>query len=130
LTSHPVADWRLGARFRNYTYANHMPATSITQYVAYDSNLSTTPTGGPDLYAHDRTTFDADATWDKLKPVALTVGYTRTGNGFDARIFQSSAEDVFRVSADAVGSSWATFRVQYDVSSRTGSGLDEQDLQE
>jgi MtrB/PioB family decaheme-associated outer membrane protein len=128
LTSHPTTDWRFGARFRNYTYANHMPATSITQYVNYDSGVSTTPTGGPDLYAHDRTTFDADATWDKLKPVALTVGYTHNGNGYDARIFQSSGEDVFRVSADAVGSSWATFRVQYEVGSRSGSGLDEQAL--
>ena len=128
LTSHPTTDWRFGARFRNYTYANHMPATSITQYVAYDSSVSTTPTGGPDLYAHDRTTFDADATWSRLKPLALTVGYTHNGNGYDARIFQSSGEDVFRVSADAVGTSWATFRVQYEVGSRTGSGLDEQAL--
>ncbi len=128
LTSHPATDWRFGARFRNYTYANHMPATSITQYVAYDSSVSTTPTGGPDLYAHDRTTFDADATWDKLKPLALTVGYTHNANGYDARTFKSSGEDVFRVSADAVGSSWATFRVQYEVGSRTGSGLDEKAL--
>ena len=30
LTSHPTTDWRFGARFRNYTYANQMPATSIT----------------------------------------------------------------------------------------------------
>jgi hypothetical protein len=74
------------------------------------TRASTTPTGGPDLYAHSRTTFDADATWTKLKPLALTVGYTHNGNGYDARIFESSGEDVFRVSADAVGSSWATFR--------------------
>ena len=80
-----------------------MPATSITQFVNYDSSVSTTPTGGPDLYAHDRTTFDADATWSGLHPLALTVGYTHNGNGYDARIFESSGEDVFRVSADAVG---------------------------
>ena len=30
LTSHPSTDWRFSARFRNYTYANHMPATRIT----------------------------------------------------------------------------------------------------
>ena len=128
LTSHPATDWRFGARFRNYTYANHMPATSITQFVNYDTSVATTPTGGPELFAHDRTTFDADATWDKLKPVALTVGYSHNANGYDARIFQSSGEDVFRVSADAVGSSWATFRVLYEVGSRTGSGLDEEAL--
>jgi MtrB/PioB family decaheme-associated outer membrane protein len=128
LTSHPTTDWRFGARFRNYTYGNHTPATSITNYVAYDSNASTTPTGGPDLFAHDRTTFDADATWDKLKPLALTVGYTHNASGWDARTFQSSGEDVFRVSADAVGSSWTTFRVTYEVGSRSGSGLDEKQL--
>jgi len=128
LTSHPTADWRFGARFRNYTYSNNMPATSITQYVAYDSSVSTTPTGGPDLYAHDRTTFDADATWSKINPVALTIGYTYNGNGYDARIVQSSGENVFRVSVDAVGSSFATFRVKYEVGSRSGSGLDEKAL--
>jgi MtrB/PioB family decaheme-associated outer membrane protein len=128
LTSHPTTDWRFGARFRNYTYANHMPATSITSYNNYDSGTSTTPTGGPDLYAHDRTTFDADATWDKIKPLALTVGYTFNGYGWDARTFQSSGENVFRVSADAVGTSWATFRAVYEVGSRSGSGLDESQL--
>ena len=51
------------------------------------------------------------------KPLALTVGYTHNANGYDARTFKSSGEDVFRVSADAVGSSWATFRVQYEVGS-------------
>jgi len=128
LTSHPTTDWRFGARFRNYTYSNQMPATSITQYVSYDSSVSTTPTGGPDLYAHDRTTFDADATWSGINPLALTVGYTHNGNGYDARIVQSSGEDVLRLSADAVGTSWATFRVQYELGSRSGSGLDEQAL--
>jgi MtrB/PioB family decaheme-associated outer membrane protein len=128
LTSHPTTDWRFGARFRNYTYANHMPATSITSYNNYDSGTSTTPTGGPDLFAHDRTTFDADATWNKIKPLALTVGYTFNGYGWDARTFQSSGENVFRVSADAVGTSWATFRAVYEVGSRSGSGLDESQL--
>src|SRR4029078_8087952 len=90
LTSHPTTDWRFGARFRNYTYANHMPATSITNYNNYDSGSSTTPTGGPDLYAHDRTTFDGDATWSGIKPLALTVGYTHKGRGHTARRLTSA----------------------------------------
>src|SRR3954447_23353581 len=32
LVSHPATDWRFSARFRDYTYGNHTPATSITQY--------------------------------------------------------------------------------------------------
>ncbi len=126
LNSRPSDDWRFSARVRNYTYNNLTPATSITDMVSYDNSVSQTPTGGPDLYAHSRTTLDGDATWTKLMPFALTVGYTYNGNGYDARIFESSGENVFRVSADAVGSSMTTFRVQYEVGSRTGSGLDEQ----
>jgi len=128
LTSHPTTDWRFSARLRDYTYGNHTPATSITNMVSYDGSISQTPTGGPDLYAHDRITFDGDATWSKVAPLALTLGYTHNSNGYDARTFASSGEDTFRVSADAVGSSWATYRVVYEVGSRTGSGLDEKQL--
>ena len=128
LTSRPSTDWRLSARVRNYTYDNHMPATSITDMVSYDSEVSTTPTGGPDLYAHSRTNFDGDATWTKLMPFAVTFGYAHNRNGYDARIFESSGENVFRVSADAVGTSWVTFRTQYEFGDRTGSDLDETQL--
>ena len=128
LTSRPSTDWRFSARVRNYTYDNLMPATSITDMVSYDTSVSTTPTGGPDLYAHSRTNFDGDATWTKLMPFAVTFGYSHNGNGYDARIVESSGENVFRVSADAVGSSWLTFRTQYEFGDRTGSGLDETQL--
>jgi MtrB/PioB family decaheme-associated outer membrane protein len=124
LVSHPVTDWRFGARYRRYDYNNEMPATTITDMISYDSKASTTPTGGPDLFAHSRTTFDADATYTKLVPFALGFGYTHNGNGYDARIFQSSGEDMLRLSADAVGP-WATFRAAYEFGSRTGSGFDE-----
>ena len=96
--------------------------------VSYDSSVSETPTGGPDLYAHSRTNFDGDATWTKLMPFAVTVGYSHNANGYDARIIESAGENVFRVSADAVGSSWLTFRTQYEYGDRTGSGLDETQL--
>jgi hypothetical protein len=124
LNSHPTNDWRFSARVRNFTYNNLTPVTSITQMVSYDSSISTTPTGGPDLYAHNRTNFDGDATWTKLMPFAINVGYTHNENGYDARTFTSSGENVFRASADAVGASWLTFRTQYEYGSRTGSGLD------
>ena len=61
-------------------------------------------------------------------PFAVTVGYSHNGNGYDARIIESSGENVFRVSADAVGTSWLTFRTQYEFGDRTGSGLDETQL--
>src|SRR4249920_1555068 len=89
LNSHPSTDWRFSARVRNYTYNNLTPATSITDMISYDSSVSETPTGGPDLYAHSRTNFDGDATWTKLMPFAVTFGYSHNENGYDARIIQS-----------------------------------------
>jgi len=123
VVSHPTNDWRFTGRLRQYTYDNQTPATSITQYVSYDTSIATTPTGGPELYAHSRQTFDADATWSGHGPFALTAGYTRNDNGYDERIFMSSGENVLRLSADAVGTSWMTVRATYEYGSRTGSGL-------
>src|SRR4029453_14236889 len=122
VTSRPSTDWRLSAPGGHDTQS---PPAGITKMISYDHRPSTTPTGGPDLYAHSRTTFDGDATWTKLMPFAVTVGYSHNGNGYDARIFESSGENVFRVSADAVGTSWLTFRTQYEFGDRSGSGLDQ-----
>jgi len=128
LVSRPRNDWRLGARFRRYDYNNNTTETAIPLYVSYDTEVSETPTGGPELMAHDRNTFDADATWTGLSPLAITVGYTNNHNGYDFRIFQSTNENVLQLKADAVGSQWATFRANYEYSTRSGSGLDEQSL--
>jgi len=125
LVSRPLDEWRFSARVRRYDYSNQMPHTAIPQFINYDTSVTTSSTGGPELYAHSRTNFDADATWSKLQPVSLTVGYTRNNTGHDFRIFEGTGENVFRVTADAVGSQWVTFRADYEHSDRTGSGLDE-----
>ena len=126
LVSRPQMDWRFSARFRNYNYSNQTPHFGITQFINYDTSVTTSPTGGPELYAHSRTNFDADATWTRLQPVALTVGYSRNNTGHDFRIFENTGENVFRLTADAVGSQFLSFRAQYEHADRTGSGLNEE----
>jgi MtrB/PioB family decaheme-associated outer membrane protein len=125
LVSRPVDDWRFSARFREYDYNNDMPHTAIPQFINYDTSVTTSSTGGPENYAHSRTTFDADATWSGFQPLALTVGYTRNNSSHDFRIFESTGEDTLRLSADAFGLQFVTFRAEYELSGRTGSGLDE-----
>jgi MtrB/PioB family decaheme-associated outer membrane protein len=125
LVSRPLDEWRFSARVRRYDYNNEMAPTPIPQFINYDASVTTSSTGGPELYAHNRTTFDADATWTGFQPVAMTVGYTRNNSGHDFRIFESTGEDVLRLTADAVGTQWVTFRADYELSSRNGSGLDE-----
>ena len=126
LVSRPTNDWRMSARLRVYDFNNETPHTSIPQFINYDTSVTTSATGGPELYAHSRTTFDADATWTGLLPLALTAGYTRNNSSHDFRIFEETGEDVLRLTADTVGSQWVTFRAQYELAGRSGSGLNEE----
>jgi MtrB/PioB family decaheme-associated outer membrane protein len=130
LVSRPVTDWRFSARLRTYNYNNETSSATITQFVNYDTSITTSSTGGPRLYAHDRLTFDADATWSGIQPLALTVGYTRNGYGYDQRIFDNTGEDVFRATADAIGLQWVTFRANYEFAGRRGSGFKQELLTE
>ncbi len=113
-----------------YDYNNETPQAVIPQFINYDTSAKASTTNGPELFAHDRTTFEADATWSGLQPVALTAGYTLNSNGYAHRIFESSDEQVFMLKADAVGNQWMTFRAHYDHFKRTGDGLDEEGLVE
>ena len=125
LVTRPLPDWEFSARIREYHYNNDMPATVITSYVSYDTSVNTSSTGGPLLYAHSRTNVDGDATWTGLKPFALTAGFSRNDTGYDARIFDSTGENVLRLSADAVGSSWTTFHAKYEYGVRSGTGFNQ-----
>jgi MtrB/PioB family decaheme-associated outer membrane protein len=125
LVSRPRNDWRLSGKLRVYSYDNQTPHADIPQFINYDTSVAASPTGGPELYAHSQTNFDADATWTGLSPLAVSAGYSHNGTSHDFRIFESTGEDVLRLTADTVGSQWVTFRAQYELSDRSGSGLDE-----
>ena len=103
LVSRPEDDWRFSARFRRYDYDNDTPDTPITRFISYDTSVGESTTGGPLQYAHARNTFDADATWTGLRPVALTVAYTNNYNSYDFRIFESTNEHVLQLKADSAG---------------------------
>jgi hypothetical protein len=130
LVSRPADEWRVSARLRHYGYENQTPHAAIPQFINYDTSVATSATGGPELFAHSRTSFDADATWTGLLPFAFTAGYAHNSGGYDFRIFEGTGEDVLTLKADTVGSEWVTFRASYDLADRTGSGLDEELLTE
>ena len=128
LVSRPLPHWRFSARLRRYDLNNETPQAAIPEFVSYDSDVRTSPTGGPELFAHDRTTFQSDAMYTGLGPIAVTLGYALNTHGWEHRIFASSNEHALSISADAVGNHWASFRARYDHASRDGDGLDEQSL--
>ena len=123
--SRPLDNWSFDARLRRYDYDNRTGHVEIPQFINYDTSVTTSSTGGPEPYAHHRMNFDADATWSGLAPLALTVGYGLNNGGYDFRIFEDTTEHVLLVAADAVGSQWLTFRAQYELADRVGSGFNE-----
>ncbi len=115
LVSRPATDWRFSARLRRYDYDNQTPHAVIPQFINYDTSVTTSSTGGPEPFAHSRTTFDADATWTGLLPLALTAGLhaqqRRVTISGSSRV---TGEDVLTLKADAVGWQWVTFRANYE----------------
>jgi MtrB/PioB family decaheme-associated outer membrane protein len=130
LISRPQTDWQFTARVRRYDYTNQTTQAVIPQFINYDTSVTTSSTGGPELYAHNRTTLDANATWSGLRPFAVTAGYTRNDAGYDFRIFESTGENVLYVTADMVSSQLFTFRANYELGDRNGSNFDEELLTE
>ena len=128
VVSRPLPDWRFSARLRRYDLDNETPHAAIPEFISYDASVSDAPTGGPELFAHDRTTLTGDAMYTGLGPVAVTLGYSLNASGFEHRIYESSDEHAISVKADAVGTAWASFRAHYEHASRTGDGLDEASL--
>ena len=125
LVSRPQRDWSFGARLRHYGYDNQTGHVAIPEFINYDTSIKVSSTGGPESYAHSRTTLDTDATWSGFAPVSFTVGYGHNASSHDFRIFENTGEHTLTLSADAVGPQSLTFRAKYEYADRNGSGLNE-----
>src|SRR5262249_18478271 len=125
LNSRPADALWLNARFRSYDYDNRTPVFQVTRTVVYDTSVAPFAEGGTSPYSYKRRTFDADASLTPLKYTALRAGYTHEILDQTFRSFDTTTEDVLRLSADATGVSWLTLRGVYEHGKRVGSGFDE-----
>jgi len=132
--SRPTADLWLNARFRYYDYNNKTESFTNT-VVPGDFSIGALETSEPTAF--DRKTFDADATYSLGKYLDAGAGYTFEGYAntianetVQGRIYSSTGENTFRVTADSVGTQYVSARVKYEHANRTGSGFDEELLTE
>ena len=117
----------LTARFRSYDFDNDTPAFNVTDTVSYDTKLATlNHSSAP--FSFTRNLFDFDTSWTPHTFVALRAGYTYEGIKQTFRTFDTTDDNRLRLSVDATRLTWATLRAQYEHSHRTGTGLDEQSL--
>src|SRR5207248_226757 len=116
------------ARYRAYDFDNRTPAFHVGNTVAYDTSPAAFAEGGTSPYSYTRRTFDGEASFTPIAHAALRAGYTREVIDQTFRSFDTTTEDIVRLSADASGVSWLTVRGVYEHGKRVGSGFDEQAL--
>ena len=126
--SRPMNTVSFTARYRSYDFDNRTPPFHVTQTVAYDTSVAAFAEGETSRYGYTRRTFDAEVSVTPLKYSAFRAGYSREGVDQTFRFLDTTTEHTLRLSADAVGLNWLTIRGVYEHAKRTGSGFDEQTL--
>lgn len=126
-TSRPINQLYFSARYRQYQYDNRTPAFTTT-VVNYDSALGALAT--TEAHGYTRHTFDADASYSPIRYFGVRAGYTREQYDRTFRFVESTAEDIYRASADATGISWLTVRGVYEHAKRWSTSVDREMLVE
>jgi MtrB/PioB family decaheme-associated outer membrane protein len=121
-TSRPANILWFSARYRQYNFDNRTEEFAASQWVNYDTSLSTNllenePAG------YTRHTFDGDASVSPWRYVGFRVGYTREQVDRTFRVVDQTKEDTVRTSADLTGLSWITVRGVYEHSERNGAAV-------
>ena len=130
VTSTPLREVWLSARYKRYDFDNRTPVFPVTTYVRTDQTAVTSLLGGSEPLGYIRNNFDADASFTPLRFTALRAGYSREEISRTHRFIETTVENTARASIDFTGSAMFTARAIYEHAVRTGRGLDEQVLDE
>ena len=125
------ASWlNLNARYRYADVDIQTPEFErTTGQVSYDSSLKTSATPS-EYHSVKRSTFDVDAAFTVAPYTSLKAGYSQQGTDYTHRIWESTSEDVFRVSLDSTGTQRFMVRALYENRQRTGDGFNAHALEE
>jgi MtrB/PioB family decaheme-associated outer membrane protein len=124
----PLHTLWLNARFRSYDFDNQTPVFNVPTTVSYDTKVAPYDPGSNTIFSFTRKLTDLEASWTPLAFTALRAGYSYEKVDETFRTYDSTGEHTLRLSADATGMPWLTLRGVYEYAKRTGTGLDEQSL--
>jgi MtrB/PioB family decaheme-associated outer membrane protein len=132
LSSHPRGDVSLTARFKRYDFDNRTPHFAVTNYVRTDQSVATSLLGGTEVLGYVRDNFDADASFTPraVRFTAFRLGYAREEIDRTHRFVETTRENTLRASVDIAGNQYVSVRTGFEHSVRTGTGLDEEVLDE
>jgi len=130
VTSSPASKVWLNARYKRYNFDNRTPEFHIVNYVRTDQTVAASRLGTTEALGYVRDNFDADASYSPLPFTALRIGYSREEIDRTHRYVEKTTDNVIRGTVDFAGNAYLTLRGVYEHSKRTGTGLDEEVLDE
>jgi len=114
------------AGYKQYDYDNRTPEFEMTQRVAYDNTVSAvTPAVESEPFGVLRHTLDADLKLSPRSGVSAGIGVTRLQEERTHRIFESTTDNVVRITADALNHRWFALRSKFEHAQRRGTGIEE-----
>jgi MtrB/PioB family decaheme-associated outer membrane protein len=129
-SSRPVRRLALSARYR---YADVAIDTPIFERpggtVSYDTSFNANAHGS-EYHSVRRSTFDADAGFEVAPFTQLKVGYSFLGADYEHRLWEQTAENVFRVSLDTTGNQYFGLRAVFEDRRREGEHFEAEALAE
>jgi len=112
--------------YRQYDYDNRTPEFAMTERVSYDNAVSVVdPPALTEPFGLLRHTLDADLKLLPRSGVSAGIGFTRLEEERTHRIFESTTDNVLRLTADALSSRWFVLRTKYEHAQRRGKGIEE-----
>jgi hypothetical protein len=120
----PASIFYLNARYRYSDVDVQTPVFDrSTGSIAYDTNLQSSNSSS-EYHSVKRSTFDVEGAVSVAPYTSVKAGYSRLGSDYTHRIWETTNEDVFKVSVDSAGNQLFMLRAQYENRQRTGDGFD------
>lgn len=88
--------------------------------VTYDTTFRPAAAAPSEYHSVKRATFDADAAFQVAPSTSMKVGYSHLASDYTNRIWEKTAENVFRVSVDTTGNQYMMLRGVYENRKREG----------
>lgn len=123
-TSHPSRRVAVDARYRFSDFDNRTPEFPVEGTVQYDTSVSRVPTAGPEFFSIQRQNADFEVTFMPAGLPTIRAGWRGEFADRTHRVFESTSENMLRLSVDALNWTGFTVRGLYEVGKRTGDQLD------